>query len=140
MVIIAVTTAGRLWGRGLDSFSFHSFGHFCLFLGHPSSSAFKGGACKFFGRGRRQEHEARFGKKCLFLSLCCIYTPFKCKGGVWMLDQGCLHPPFELSLGWFLFPFSPRIGRSNTNFLLGFTMSLSIRKSTATNYVTTDSE
>jgi hypothetical protein len=33
-----------------------------------------------------------------------------------MLDQGCPYPPFGLSLSWFLFPFSPRIGLSNTNF------------------------
>jgi len=74
VVIVAVTTVGRLWGRGLDSFSFHGFGHFCLFLGHPSSSAFKGGACKFFRRGRRQEHEARFGKSASF-SLSAAFIP-----------------------------------------------------------------
>jgi len=43
VVIVAVTAAGRLWGRGLDSFSFHGFDHFYLSLGHPSSLAFKGG-------------------------------------------------------------------------------------------------
>jgi hypothetical protein len=62
VVVVVVTIVGRLWGRGLDSFSFHGFGHFCLSLGHPSSSAFKGGACRFLVRGRRQEHEARYGK------------------------------------------------------------------------------
>jgi hypothetical protein len=38
--------------------------------------------------------------------------------------------PLSLSLlhllGWFLFPFSPRIGWSNNNFLLGLIMSLPI--------------
>jgi hypothetical protein len=42
VVVVVVTTAGWLWGRGLDS-SFHGFGHFYLSLGHPSSLAFKGG-------------------------------------------------------------------------------------------------
>jgi len=42
-----------------------------------------------------------FWKKCPFISPCCIYTPLKYKGVI---------------LSWFLFPFSPRIGRSNSNF------------------------
>ena len=49
VVVVAIIAAGQLWGRGLDSFSFHGFGHFCLSLGHPSSSAFKGGACSWVG-------------------------------------------------------------------------------------------
>jgi hypothetical protein len=55
------------------------------------------------------------------------------------LDQGCPNP--SLGYPWVGFhPFSPRIGRSNTNFLLGFTVSLLIQKSAATNYVAVDSE
>jgi hypothetical protein len=60
--------------------------------------------------------------------------------GVRTLDQGCPYPPFGLSLGWFLFAFSPRIGRSNTKFLLGLIVSLSIKKSTTTNFVVVDSQ
>jgi len=45
VVFVVVTTAGRLWGRGLNSFSFHGFDYFCLSLGFPSSPAFKDGAC-----------------------------------------------------------------------------------------------
>ena len=86
---------------------------------------------QIFGERKKARAWSPLWKKCL--SPYCIYTPFKCKRGVWMLDQGCPYPPFRLSLGWFLFPFSPRIGRTNTNFLLGFTMLLSIQKSAATN-------
>ena len=62
-------------------------------------------------------------------SPCCIYTPLQCKGvfGRW---TKVFLIPLWLSLGWFLFPFSPRVGRSNTNFLLSFTVSLPIQKST----------
>jgi len=45
VVFVVVTAAGQLWGRGLDSFSFHGFDHFCHSLGFPFSPAFKGGAC-----------------------------------------------------------------------------------------------
>jgi len=86
VVVVAVTTAGRLWGRGLDS-SLHGFGHFCLSLGHPSL-AFKGGTCRFLGKGRRQEHEACFGKNAPF-SIPATFIPLlnaKWVFGCWTKD------------------------------------------------------
>jgi len=54
VAIVVVTTAGRLWGRGLNSFFFHGFDHFCLSISHPSSPAFKGGACSWVCSSSRQ--------------------------------------------------------------------------------------
>jgi hypothetical protein len=48
--------------------------------------------------------------------------------GVWTLDQGCPYPPFGLSLGWFLFLFSPR------------TAPLPIKKSADKNFAVADPE
>ena len=55
-------------------------------------------------------------------------------GYLWFLSL------FWVILDWFLFQFSLRIGQSNTNFLLGYTVSLLIQKWTAKNYVVADSK
>ena len=115
VVVVVVTTAGRLWGRGLNSFSFHGFDHFCLSIGHPSSPTFKSGVCSWVCNCCRQIFEERkkvracnlFWKECPFLSRCCICTPLKCKGGVWMLDQGCPYPHFWVILGLVSIPILP---------------------------------
>jgi hypothetical protein len=87
VAVVVVTAADQLWGGGLNS-SFHGFDHFCLTISHPSSSAFKGGACSWvcsccrqiFGERKKARACNPFWKECPFLSHCCIYTPFKCKG------------------------------------------------------------
>jgi hypothetical protein len=95
-VVVVVTTVGWLWGRRLDSFSFLSFDHFCLSLGHPSSLAFKSGACTYcrqiFGERKKARACNLFWKKFPFLSPCCFYTPFKYKGVFGCWTKGVLIP------------------------------------------------
>jgi len=87
MVVVVVTTIGWLLERGMNSFSFHGFGHFCLFLAHPSSPAFKSGACilvcsycrKLYGVRKKARARSLLWKECPFLSPCYIYTPLKYK-------------------------------------------------------------
>jgi hypothetical protein len=62
------------------------------------------------------------------------------------MQKGCLEgwirlfpSLFWVILGIFLFPFFPRIGWSNSNFFLGFTLSLPIQKS-AIKTIAADSE
>jgi len=81
-------------------------------------------AGRFLGRGRRQEHATPFGKSAPFSLLAAFIPLLNTKGC--LLDQGCPYPSFGLYLGWFLFSFSPRIGWSKNNFLLGLIMSLPI--------------
>lgn len=50
VVVVVVKATGRLWGRVLNSFSFHSFGHFYFSLSLPFSSMFKRGACNWVVR------------------------------------------------------------------------------------------
>jgi len=50
VVVVVVKPAGWLWGRGLDSFSFHGFNHFYFSLSLPSFPTFKWGACSWVVR------------------------------------------------------------------------------------------
>ena len=53
----------------------------------------------------------------------CIYNPYKCAGCLGIGPRLFL-PPFWVILGWFLIQFSPRIGRSNTNFCWVFSVAV----------------
>ena len=94
---------------------------------------------RFLGRGRRQDHATCFGKSSPF-SIPAAFIPL-------LNTKGCLDvgprlslSPFWVILGLVSIPILPQVRRSNTNFLLDFTVSLSIQKSAANNCVAADSE
>jgi len=86
-----------------------------LLTQHPRRYACSWSVSVFsLGRGRRQEHAACVGKNAPF-SLLAAFIPL-------LNDKRCLEgwirlfsSLFWVILGWFLFSFSPRIGRSNSN-------------------------
>ena len=101
MVVVVVKAASWLWGRGLDFFSFHGFGHFYFSLGHPSSLTFKSGACSWvvgFCFGKEGDccsqgcWLAVFGERKGHSLYSAAFIPPKYGGGVWKAGYPYSYP------------------------------------------------
>jgi len=108
----------------------------------------RGFACRWFGRfflGKREVQLQQWlqlflgERKSRPFSLLIFRAPINVLGCLGTGPRLFL-PFFLVILGWFLFQFYFMIGYSNTNFLLGFTVSLSIKKLATKNYVAADLE